>query len=258
MQERAGNRGRADGVVEGLGCDYRVREKLCRNSLETLAHFLPPPERYMCWLQDMLEEQRDGAPADAEPSATPPPVPPSPPPLTGAAADDVAAATDPCDGEGDAVDGVDGTRLPLPPSAAEAVAVVLAGATAATRADPGVWLREYKAASVHGRGWPGGGGGHLPPRPGDRCRARGQPPPPPPPPSPPPTQVLGDIRRAQEGSVGDSFPTISSVGPNGAIIHYQPTEGSDSAITLAEMYLCDTGGQYLGEFGMGRFHGVHP
>lgn len=51
-----------------------------------------------------------------------------------------------------------------------------------------------------------------------------------------------------EHYVGLSFETISSVGPNGAIIHYNPSkEGSeqDLQITNNAIYLCDSGGQYL-------------
>lgn len=48
--------------------------------------------------------------------------------------------------------------------------------------------------------------------------------------------------------VGLSFSTISSIGANGAIIHYHPSkEGTetDMQITPNEVYLCDSGGQYL-------------
>ena len=36
----------------------------------------------------------------------------------------------------------------------------------------------------------------------------------------------------------------SSVGPNGAIIHYRPTEESARRITRNELYLVDSGAQY--------------
>ena len=42
-----------------------------------------------------------------------------------------------------------------------------------------------------------------------------------------------------------SFPTISSSGPNGAIIHYHPHPETCRDITTDEVYLCDSGGQYL-------------
>ena len=42
-----------------------------------------------------------------------------------------------------------------------------------------------------------------------------------------------------------SFDTISSIGKNGAIIHYKPEEGTCSTLTTTELYLNDSGGQYL-------------
>ncbi|KAG1679559.1 Xaa-Pro aminopeptidase 1 [Nymphon striatum] len=50
--------------------------------------------------------------------------------------------------------------------------------------------------------------------------------------------------REQPYYVGLSFSTISSSGPNGAIIHYSPTKETDRPLSLSEMYLCDSGGQY--------------
>ncbi|XP_048766480.2 xaa-Pro aminopeptidase 1-like isoform X2 [Ostrea edulis] len=44
---------------------------------------------------------------------------------------------------------------------------------------------------------------------------------------------------------GLSFPSISAAGSNGAIIHYFPTNVTDREITTSEMYLLDSGGQYL-------------
>ena len=77
-----------------------------------------------------------------------------------------------------------------------------------------------------------------------------------------------DMERCGEmwGDVGDSFPTISSTGPNAisrsweiwgdtdpcsasrpnaAVIHYHATHGACSLIDRESVYLCDTGGQYL-------------
>ena len=55
-----------------------------------------------------------------------------------------------------------------------------------------------------------------------------------------------EARRAQEEHfVGLSFETISSSGPNGAIIHYAPTKGACRVVSTNELYLCDSGGQYL-------------
>ncbi len=44
-----------------------------------------------------------------------------------------------------------------------------------------------------------------------------------------------------------SFPTISSTGPNGAIIHYNPTNKTNRILKAGDIYLVDSGGQY--EFG---------
>jgi Xaa-Pro aminopeptidase len=44
---------------------------------------------------------------------------------------------------------------------------------------------------------------------------------------------------------GESFPAISGAGEHGAIIHYHPTPASDRPIRPNEVYLIDSGGQYL-------------
>ncbi|KAF8647224.1 hypothetical protein AX16_006843 [Volvariella volvacea WC 439] len=44
---------------------------------------------------------------------------------------------------------------------------------------------------------------------------------------------------------GLSFDTISSTGPNGAIIHYSPTRGDCAVIEKGQIYLCDSGAQFL-------------
>ena len=44
--------------------------------------------------------------------------------------------------------------------------------------------------------------------------------------------------------MGLSFPSISSVGSNGAIIHYRPTPDSDRRISRDDLYLLDSGAQY--------------
>ncbi len=56
---------------------------------------------------------------------------------------------------------------------------------------------------------------------------------------------LEEFRRAQKDCMGLSFDTISGSGPNGAIIHYKPEKPSAAKITLDQLYLCDSGGQYL-------------
>ncbi|XP_018796880.1 PREDICTED: xaa-Pro aminopeptidase 1 [Bactrocera latifrons] len=56
---------------------------------------------------------------------------------------------------------------------------------------------------------------------------------------------LEDFRSKNEYYMGLSFPTISSSGPNGSLIHYQPTEETNRSITANEIYLCDSGAQYM-------------
>ena len=71
---------------------------------------------------------------------------------------------------------------------------------------------------------------------------------------------LEKFRAEQQHFVGLSFPSIrfsfslhgtlncnhfpSSVGPNGAIIHYRPSEETARRITRDELYLVDSGAQY--------------
>lgn len=56
---------------------------------------------------------------------------------------------------------------------------------------------------------------------------------------------LEEYRSSKKHFVGLSFPTISSTGPNAAVIHYQPERGNCSTIDPSKIYLCDSGAQYL-------------
>lgn len=56
---------------------------------------------------------------------------------------------------------------------------------------------------------------------------------------------LEELRSKQEKYMGLSFTTISSSGPNGAVIHYHPMPETNRPITKKELYLCDSGAQYL-------------
>ncbi|KAF2841489.1 putative Xaa-Pro aminopeptidase P [Patellaria atrata CBS 101060] len=58
-------------------------------------------------------------------------------------------------------------------------------------------------------------------------------------------EKLESIRSKHKHFVGLSFPTISSTGPNAAVIHYKPERGSCSVIDPKAIYLCDSGAQYL-------------
>ncbi|CAF1367203.1 unnamed protein product [Adineta ricciae] len=55
---------------------------------------------------------------------------------------------------------------------------------------------------------------------------------------------LRSFRSQQSNYLYDSFETISAIGKNGAIIHYKPTEESDTKIDSNQLYLVDSGGQY--------------
>ncbi len=55
------------------------------------------------------------------------------------------------------------------------------------------------------------------------------------------------LRYRAEGDLfrGESFPAISAAGEHGAIMHYRVSEATDRAILPDEVYLIDSGGQYL-------------
>ena len=57
--------------------------------------------------------------------------------------------------------------------------------------------------------------------------------------------LLDHFRAADPAYRGESFPAISGAGPNGAIIHYRVTPQTDRVIGANEVYLIDSGGQYL-------------
>lgn len=56
---------------------------------------------------------------------------------------------------------------------------------------------------------------------------------------------LEEIRSRHKDFVGLSFDTISSTGPNAAVIHYKAEKGNCSIIDPKAIYLCDSGAQYL-------------
>lgn len=56
---------------------------------------------------------------------------------------------------------------------------------------------------------------------------------------------LEEFRSKHDNFVGLSFDTISSTGPNAAVIHYSPERGNCSVIDPEAVYLCDSGAQYL-------------
>jgi Xaa-Pro aminopeptidase len=51
--------------------------------------------------------------------------------------------------------------------------------------------------------------------------------------------------RAEDGALREiAFPTISGSGPNGAIVHYRVTRGTDRRVQPGELFLIDSGAQY--------------
>ena len=58
-------------------------------------------------------------------------------------------------------------------------------------------------------------------------------------------QKLDGIRRNSALCTDLSFPTISGYGPNGAIVHYSVSDSSSAELKPGNLYLVDSGGQYL-------------
>lgn len=58
-------------------------------------------------------------------------------------------------------------------------------------------------------------------------------------------EKLADIRGTGDLFRELSFGTISGAGPNGAIVHYRVTPETDRALASGELYLVDSGAQYL-------------
>jgi len=56
---------------------------------------------------------------------------------------------------------------------------------------------------------------------------------------------LEALRRENDLYRGLSFPTIAGSGPNGAIVHYRVTEETDRPLGDGELFLVDSGAQYL-------------
>lgn len=56
---------------------------------------------------------------------------------------------------------------------------------------------------------------------------------------------LEEFRMTRDLYMGPSFDTISSIGPNGAVIHYKPEKTTALKMNNKELYLLDSGVQYL-------------
>lgn len=59
------------------------------------------------------------------------------------------------------------------------------------------------------------------------------------------SNMLLKLRSEQELFQHESFETISAFGPNGAVIHYHPSKSREIRVTRDNLYLFDSGGQYL-------------
>ncbi|KAJ3705435.1 hypothetical protein LUZ61_009140 [Rhynchospora tenuis] len=57
--------------------------------------------------------------------------------------------------------------------------------------------------------------------------------------------ALLEFRQKQEGFIETSFDTISGYGANGAIIHYRPIPGDCSLVENKNLFLLDSGAQYV-------------
>ena len=58
-------------------------------------------------------------------------------------------------------------------------------------------------------------------------------------------RVIDSMRADIEGFIELSFPTISAYGPNGAMMHYEPSDDDPVLINKDSFYLVDSGGQYM-------------
>lgn len=56
---------------------------------------------------------------------------------------------------------------------------------------------------------------------------------------------LHGFRSEQDGFIEESFETISAYGPNGAIVHYAPSEETNAKVKSEGFLLLDSGGQYM-------------
>jgi Xaa-Pro aminopeptidase len=60
------------------------------------------------------------------------------------------------------------------------------------------------------------------------------------------SEKLKELRLSNEECFDLSFETIAGYGPNGAIIHYEPTSETDAEVKPEGFLLVDSGGQYTG------------
>ena len=58
-------------------------------------------------------------------------------------------------------------------------------------------------------------------------------------------KILENLRKKNKNYLYPSFNTIAGSGPNGAIIHYNAQKSSARKIRKEDIFLCDSGGQYI-------------
>ena len=56
---------------------------------------------------------------------------------------------------------------------------------------------------------------------------------------------LEKFRKQSKSFISPSFPTISAIGKNASVIHYTPTESKKAKFKEGELFLCDSGAQYI-------------
>ena len=59
------------------------------------------------------------------------------------------------------------------------------------------------------------------------------------------SRTLTELRAKQPLNRGESFETIAGSGPNGAVIHYRPATETNAKLTTDDVFLLDSGGQFL-------------
>jgi Xaa-Pro aminopeptidase len=59
------------------------------------------------------------------------------------------------------------------------------------------------------------------------------------------TEIIETFRAKMADHVGPSFGTIAGYGPNGAMMHYSPSKEVSATLGTDNMFLCDSGAQYL-------------
>lgn len=59
--------------------------------------------------------------------------------------------------------------------------------------------------------------------------------------------TIGDFTLQNNGQLPRLIFLLAGFGPNGAIIHYSPSNETNAKIDNSSLFLLDSGGQYLGD-----------